>query len=121
LVTLGNAVFVWQRTDGTNVRIQARTRSATGVGPIRAISGTTQSGAPYGPPQLALDAAGSAVFVWSQFDGKNYRAKTRTLSATGILSPVQTLSAAGKDALNPQLAIDPAGNATFVWRLRPHP
>jgi hypothetical protein len=67
-------------------------------------------------PQVAVDAQGDAVFVWNRFDGANDRIQTRALSATGVLSPVQTLSPAGQDATEPQVAVDADGDAVFAWR-----
>jgi hypothetical protein len=35
--------------------------------------------------------------------------------ATAILSPPQTLSGAGQNASEPQVAVDPNGNAVATW------
>jgi hypothetical protein len=111
----GNAVVTWARFDGAYERIQARTRSTTGaLGPIVGLSG-------HGPqdafaPQVAVNPAGDAVFTWRHFDGANWRIQTRVLSATGGLSPVQTLSGAGQDAFGPEVGIDRAGDAVFTWQ-----
>src|SRR5436305_8211427 len=39
----------------------------------------------------------------------------RTLSAAGVLGPVLDLSDPGGDVAQPDVAIDPNGNAAFVW------
>jgi hypothetical protein len=109
----GNAVFVWQSSDGTYLRIQTRSRSASGT-----LSSTLTLSAPYQSaeyPQLAVDANGNAVFVWERWDGTNERIQARTLSAVGTRGSTQTLSAAGGDAIYPQVAVDPNGNAVFAW------
>jgi hypothetical protein len=109
----GNAVFVWQRSDGTNLRIQTRVRSVAGtLGPTLTLSAAGQS-AEY--PQVAVDTNGNAVFAWERFDGATERIQARTLSAAGTRGSTQTLSAAGGDALYPQVEVDSNGNAVFAW------
>src|SRR5207244_11104700 len=88
----GNAVFVWQSSDGTYLRIQTRSRSAAGT-----LSPTLTLSAPYQSaefPQLAVDANGNAVFVWDRWAGTNERIPARPLSAAGTRGSAQTLPAA---------------------------
>ena len=66
-------------------------------------------------PQIASDADGDAVAVWSRFDGSTYRVQARTISAAGVLGPIRTLSAAGQYANRPQIASDADGDAVAVW------
>jgi hypothetical protein len=110
----GNAVYVWQRFDGTNERIQTRTLTPAGT------RSTTQTLSPAGEdainPQVALDQHGNAVFAWERYDGANERIQARTRSAAGILAGTQTLSAAGQNAADVHLAVDPSGNAVFTWQ-----
>jgi hypothetical protein len=109
----GDAVFTWKRFDGTNNRIQARARSSTGtLSPIQNLSAAGQDAQ---NPQVAVDGAGNAVFTWSRFDGHDERIQARARTAAGALSPVQTLSAAEQNAYSPQVALDAAGNAVFIW------
>jgi hypothetical protein len=109
----GNAIFTWSRFDGTNSRIQARVRSAGGVlGPVLNLSAAGQNA---NSPQVAVDGSGSAIFTWSRFDGTNSRIQARKRGSGGVLGPVETLSAAGQSAGDPQVAVDNNGNATFTW------
>jgi hypothetical protein len=109
----GTAVAVWIRSDGSNIRVQARTRSATGVlGPVLDISDAGQQAV---TPQVAVDGTGNAVLAWTRSDGFNTRVQIRTLSAAGILGPVQTLTNAGSDAFTPQVAITAGGDAVITW------
>ncbi|HEX3265253.1 MAG TPA: hypothetical protein VHR16_06250 [Candidatus Limnocylindrales bacterium] len=109
----GNAILVWQGSDGTDWRIQMRTRSATGsLGPIKTLSAAGESA--YNP-QIARTSSGLAVIVWSRSDGSTYRVQAVVRSASGSLSSVRTLSAAGQNADSAQVAFDPKGNATFAW------
>jgi hypothetical protein len=110
----GGAVFTWRRFDGTNWRIQARERSATGaLSPVQTLSAAGQDAF---APQVAVDPQGDAVFTWRRFVGTNWRIQARERSATGALSPVQTLSGAGQDAFGPEVGIDRAGDAVFTWQ-----
>jgi hypothetical protein len=109
----GNAVFVWQSSDGTDLRVQTRSRSTAGtLSSTLTLSAAGQS-AEY--PQVAVDANSNAVFVWERYDGTNERIQARTLSAAGVRGSTQTLSAAGGDALYPQVEVDTNGNAVFAW------
>jgi hypothetical protein len=116
----GDAVAVWRRFDGTNDRIEARPRSKTGV------LGTVQTLSPAGQdaqlPLVAVDATGDALVVWSRPDGTGpcsgdgcVRIQARTRSAGGVLGPVLTLSPAGQNAFEFDVAVDADGDAVVVW------
>jgi hypothetical protein len=127
----GNAVFAWESNDGTTscggsgCTVVARARSATGT-----LSATQVVGGPVAlQPDVAVRPDGDAVFVWLRFDPDTavcdlntmrprgcYRVQIRTRSASGALSAIQTLTAEGRDAFAPQVAVDQAGNAVVVWR-----
>jgi hypothetical protein len=106
----GNAVFVWER-GGV---IETRARSSAGVlSPIETLSDPTQ---PASGPQLALDLGANAVFTWQRFDGTNSRIQARARTWAGALSAVQTLTATGQDASQPQVGVDHDGDAVLVWK-----
>ena len=110
----GDAVFVWRCFDGTEYRIQTRSRAVDGtLSPIRMLSAVGQDAS---GPSVAVDSAtGNAVFVWRRFDGANYRIQARSLSVQGALGSVRAISAAGHDAGSANVALDAAGNAVFVF------
>jgi len=109
----GNAVLVWQYIDGTHWRIQARTASLAGAhGSWQTLSAAGQD-AEY--PQVAIDGGGNAVFAWQRFDGSHQQIQTRVRSAAGTLAGTHTLSAAGQDASEAHVAVDPSGDAVFAW------
>src|SRR5918994_1616498 len=57
-----DAVFTWRRFDGTNQRIQARTRSAAGVlGAVRDVSAAGENGF---DPRVGVDQDGVAYATW---------------------------------------------------------
>jgi hypothetical protein len=122
----GRAVFTWERYG----LIQARARAAAGaLSPVQTLS--PPLGGPYqksaNSPQVGVDAHGNAIFTWVFYDqGDGYprgfaRAQARARSASGTLSPVQNLvsgyGGGGGCACDPQVAVDPAGNAVFSWGL----
>jgi hypothetical protein len=109
----GDALFTWHGFDGTNLRIQARTLSATGV--LGAIEPLSEVGENAHFPQVAVDADGDAVFAW-RFVGTNGRIQARTRSAAGVLGAIETLSEAGEDVgYDHQVAVDADGDAVFTW------
>jgi hypothetical protein len=125
----GNAVFAWQRPDGTTgcggvpgcQRIQTRARSAAGA--LSAVQTLSAAGQHALLPQVAVDQGGNAVFAWQRPDGTTgcggapgcERIQARSRSAAGALSAIQTLSAAGQDAHDPQVARNPTGKAAATW------
>jgi hypothetical protein len=116
----GNALFVWQRSGAIAgcagagcSAVQSRARTAAGaLSATQGISAPNQVG---GDPELAVDPNGNAVVVWSGSDGTNNRVHARTRSAAGVLGAIQTLSDAGQSALEPEIGVDPNGNAAAVW------
>jgi hypothetical protein len=123
----GDAVFVWQGTDGTTdcfgsscLRVQTRVRNSDGtLSTIQILSAPFLTAR---DPEVAVDADGNAVFVWVRGDWTNdcdgggcYRIQTRVRSADATLSAIQTLSAPGQHAEKPRLAADRNGNTVFVW------
>src|SRR5207247_1848187 len=104
----------WQRFDGTNFRIQARARMATGA--LSAVQTLSAPGQDATNPQVAVDSSGHAVAVWARSDGTNSRIEARARSSAGTLSAVQTLSPPGQNADAPQVAVNSSGNAFAVWR-----
>jgi hypothetical protein len=106
----GDAVFTWQRYDGSNFRIQARARSAGGI--LGTSQNLSRAGEDASEPQIAVDADGDAVFTWRS---SSNRIQTRARSSAGVLGPIQTLSRAGQDTMLPQVAVDTDGDAVFTW------
>jgi hypothetical protein len=67
-------------------------------------------------PQVAIDAQGRARVVWAGFIAGEGRIQTVRISADGTPGAIQTISPAGESAVQPQLAVDPQGGATVIWR-----
>ncbi|HEY0279594.1 MAG TPA: hypothetical protein VGC32_15120 [Solirubrobacterales bacterium] len=115
----GDAVAVWQRRSGKSHKfvIEAATRLAAGAWSVPTrLSGDARSAF---VPRVAVDARGDAVVVWERNGGKKIgrrviEAATRP-SGGSWTHPPTLLSAATEDASNPQVAVDPRGDAVAVW------
>jgi hypothetical protein len=109
----GDTVFTWLRFDGNRDRAEGRTMNAAGV------LGTPFTLTPSGPsardPQVAIDAAGDAVFTWQRFEVDADRVQFRIRTAGGALGAITNLSAAGGDAYAPRVAVREDGSGAFVW------
>jgi hypothetical protein len=109
----GNSLMVWTRSDGTNLRIEARFRAADGT--FGATATISQAGRDAYQPQLALDPSGNAIAVWTQYDGAHGRTHAAFRPAGGSFGADQTISPGGRDAVAPQISIDSTGKAIAVW------
>jgi PKD repeat protein len=70
-----------------------------------------------GPPQVAVDAQGTATAVWGSFSsGGGYVVQTARRVAGSTWGPAGDLGA----GQSPQVAVDPQGNATAVWEVSPN-
>jgi hypothetical protein len=94
-------VAVWSRGDG-------RIRGRRGSGPVHDLSAV---GVDAGDPQLALDADGDAAVVWSGWNGSQEVIELRRMTAGDTLGAIVPLGVGER----PDVAVDPAGNATAVW------
>lgn len=111
----GNAIAVWHRSNGSNTIVQAAFRPAGGPWQLPA-QDLSASGQNASESQVALDPAGNAVAVWTRFDSFNYIAQGAVRPAGGPWQLAQDLSVAGRNASDPQVALDSAGNAVAAWR-----
>ena len=112
----GRATVVWRRVGftagGTESMVQAVRLGADGsAGPVQTLS---EDGA--GEPKLAIDSQDRATVVWPRFESGNRRIEAVRLGADGAPGAVKTLSKRRQDTDSPQLAVDPRGRATVVWR-----
>jgi hypothetical protein len=111
----GAATIVWNRFDGSSWLIQARRISPAGA-PEAGTENLSASGQSAAEPQLALDSEGAATVVWDRFDGGNFVVQARRLTPTGgPAGSAFNLSAGGRDAADPRLAIAPDDRATILW------
>ncbi len=65
---------------------------------------------------MGIDADGDALLAWSRWDGIDYRVQARRMPPVGVLGLPLTLSDAGQDASEPELAVNQAGHGVIAWR-----
>ena len=109
----GMAVVAWRQADGTGHQVQATTRVA--YGPWSSPVTLSTVGGDAWDPRVAVGSDSTATVVWSQSDGSNERVQATTRALNGSWSSPVTLSEAGEDARNPQVAVGSDGAATAVW------
>ena len=117
----GAATFVWQSRDHYEEPHVVRTRTRSATGTLSASVILSQAGTEGTVPQVAVEDDGDAHFVWLSDDDHsatgytNYTVQTRKRTAAGVLGPIRNLSVAARFIHPPKVAVDPAGNAVFVW------
>ena len=112
----GNALAVWEQFDGTRDNIYAnRFTAATNSWGIAGLIETDLGNA--FDPQIAIDASGNALAVWSQFDGTRHNIYANRFAAAtgswGTSALIETNNAGS--ASRPQIAVNASGDALAVW------
>ena len=111
----GDVTAVWQQT-GIHATITAATRTA-GAGSFSAPMVVSSPATDAYSPQVAADGRGIVTVVWTTAQSTSayvVEAASRAAGAPSFSAPVP-LSAVGVANPLPQLATDPAGDATAVW------
>jgi hypothetical protein len=111
----GNALAVWRQSDGARDNIWANRFTPTAGWGTAELIETDDAGNAQGP-QVALDPNGNAVAVWFQLSGMRPDIWANRFTPTagwGAAELIETDDAG--DALPPQVAVDPNGNAVAVW------
>lgn len=109
----GNAVAVWQQSDGTRINIwSTRYEAGKGWGTAQLIE---TSGDVWGA-KVALDAAGNAVAVWVAHDGFRPNMWASRYEAGAGWGAAQLIENNNTDGVtDPHIGIDAAGNAIAIW------
>jgi PKD repeat protein len=118
----GNTTAVWDLFSGTSRGgpshvVQAATRPAGGSWQTQvdlSAGFTSESSA---QPEVAVDAQGDATAVWDLYDGSSYITQAAARPAGGSWQPPVDLATGGHTPTDPQVALDPHGDATAVWDL----
>ena len=110
---LGNAVAVWQRSNGHDSVVQAAIRPAGGAwSPPQDLSAP---GEPAFNADVALEA-GQVTAVWTVLRDRRTAVETSSAPVAGSWGPVQTLSGPIGNASTPVVAVDDEGAAVAAWR-----
>lgn len=108
----GAATAVWQQHDGSGWIVTSSTREGGAWSKPVALSTPAHDS---WDPQVTVDLAGNATAIWSREDDTYTRVvEAARHQADGEWSEPVELSPRG-EAWNPQIAVDPAGNATAAW------
>ncbi|MFZ4857112.1 MAG: PKD domain-containing protein [Desulfuromonadaceae bacterium] len=110
----GNAIAVWQQSDGTRENIWAnRYTPAGGWGTAQLIETDNAGTATY--PQIAMNSSGTAVAVWKQSDGTRDNIWANRYTTVGGWGTAQLIESDNGSADAPRVAIDSGGVAVAVW------
>lgn len=112
VISSGDAVVVWQGTDGFNTLIQSSTLPIGGS--WSSFVNVSPTGENSIQQKIAINAAGYAVAVWTHL-GPSF-IKASTLSLGGSWSSPVTVSNPIQSTVLPQVGVDGVGNAFAVWR-----
>lgn len=116
-----SSIVVWTRYDGNDQVVQGRRVGTTGA-PDPTTFDLSESGENAIEPALAMGADGSATVVWQRSDGADTIVQSLTLAPDGApMDEPVSLSETGEDAVEPEVAADPAGGASVVWQRRDGP
>jgi hypothetical protein len=124
--TNGNAItvweeFVWEELAPGEFTAHWRTRvnrfsAASGTWGTTQLIDTSDSGGSAFSPQIAFDASGNAVAVWSSYDGTESSIRSSRFSAaTGTWGIAGLVETSAGYASSPQIAVAAGGNAVAVW------
>lgn len=110
----GDAVFVWQQDKvccGTEVVV----RGLSAAGDLSPIT-FARTTATARQPHVVVAPGGNAVLTFTQLDETFWeRIVVRTRSVGGMLGPAEVVSAAGRDAFDPDLAMNRDGLVALTW------
>ncbi len=112
----GATTVVWYRNNGSNWIVQASTRPA-GSGAFGGVVDLSAAGQNAESQQVAIAADGATTVVWRRLEGLNVIVQARTRPAgSSTFGGAVDLSAAGRNAFDPQVAVAADGATTVVWR-----
>jgi hypothetical protein len=115
----GDAVFAWDEADyATYPEAVLQARSRTGA--LSRVYLTRSAGDQAGfRPRVGLDGTGQAVIAWDRYVcdeincGIDAGTAVQVRSASGVLSPLHTLSSTG---FSPQVGVNGGGDAVVTWK-----
>ncbi len=112
----GDAVAVWEQSDGSQVNIYANRYSAStgswGSAQLIEIDNVGDAN----DPQISVDPSGNAIAVWEQGDGTRDNIYANRYSAsTGSWGTAELIESEDGYAYNPQISADASGNMIAVW------
>lgn len=111
----GVAIAVWVQTVGEEISVWSSRSAADGGGWSDAVRIDRADGGAALLPEIALDAAGNAIAVWTADDGMRQNIWANRFAADGGWSAAAPIEDGDADATVPRIAMDRAGNALVIW------
>jgi hypothetical protein len=118
----GDAVAIWERSEGSGSVIEASSRPAGGewgaaveLGPAGPYPSDQPGFGLSGKPRVAIGADGAAVAIWLGYNGSDFVLESASRSAAGQWSAAAELSVAAEEPAA-QVAMDAAGTAVAIWK-----
>lgn len=109
----GDAILLWRSLESNNV-IRGAVSSA--LGPFGSPFGLSDPSVDASNPRVALDAGVGATAVWQQVTGSNSSTILGSVRGPYGFGPPFAVADAGESAGEPDLAMDPSGDALAVWQ-----
>lgn len=109
--TSGALIAVWER--GGTIQASARPGGGNWSTPVDVSLPTAAS-----KPQVTADSTGLATAVWTRMVGGYRMIQSSSSLNGGTWSSPVNLSSPSENADQPQVTVDPSGQATAVWRNR---
>jgi hypothetical protein len=110
----GNALAIWNRSDGSHQVVQSASRAAGQAWGAPQVASVPDADAYH--PQVAMGRTGDAVAVWSRSDGEHNVIQSATLPSGGSWSKAVDLSDPANVTLTPQVAVGGDGTAVAAWQ-----
>jgi hypothetical protein len=116
----GNAIVVWQQSDGSNLQIfKSEYRNSTWSHPSGLNDNISPDGQGAEQSQAAMDNSGNCIIAWSQDDGTNsqmFKSEFRNDTWTHPADLTDNFSPDGTHASEyPDIAMNSLGEAVIVW------
>ncbi|HMI82236.1 MAG TPA: PKD domain-containing protein [Solirubrobacterales bacterium] len=109
----GNVVAAWGRKTASGSVIEVAERPAGGSFTVTPLQAGTELA---GDTALAVNASGAAVLAWTRQTADSKVWVSRRSAGGQFGAPVAIGSAAGADALSPEVDINDSGDIIVVWR-----
>jgi hypothetical protein len=111
----GDALVVWMTPDVAGFSLKARRFDIVALGWAAATLIETEDAGLAARVRLGFDAAGNATAVWYQYDGTRATVGANRFTAGAGWGTAMRLESEDGFAIDPEIAVDPAGNAIVVW------
>ena len=108
----GNAIAIWQRSDGTNTVIQASRFNGTSWDSPVVLSDPSENAT---EPQICCDDSGDATAIWARSNGSNIIIQASQFDGSSW-GPISDISDPGENAGFQQICCNNLGEAFAIWR-----